>query len=93
MAVDDITKAIELEPNSVHNYNVRANLYKEVKMFNKAIADYTQAIELSVQSDSVKVLVPWMYHEHAECYEALGDKIKAQADMNKYRELERKKNS
>lgn len=93
LALDDITKAIELEPNSVHHYSNRADLYKEVKMFNKAIADYTTYIQLQERDDPDNILLPWGYYHRAECYEALGDKIKAQADMNKYRELERKKNS
>ena len=95
-ALEDYTRAIELEKDESNlslRYFSRAALYKDMNSFEKAIADYTQAIELSAQSDSVKVLVPWMYRGRAECYEALGDTANAQADMNKYRELERKKNS
>ena len=57
---------------------------------DKAIADYTKAIELGKDNETVQVLLPWIYYMRSECYKALGDKAKAQADMKKHKELEKK---
>ena len=60
------------------------------KNFSAAIADYTRAIELLPNEKSTKILLPWAYYMRAQCYKALGDNAKAQADMKKYNELKGK---
>lgn len=87
LALDDLDKAIALEPNNMHFYYFRADVYKEVKMYNRAIEDYTKYIEIAEREDPTSVLLKWMYYYRGECYQALGDTAKAQADMHKYKEL------
>ena len=56
-------------------------------MYNRAIDDYTKYIEIAEREDPMNVLLKWMYYHRGECYQALGDTAKAQADMHKYNEL------
>ena len=89
-AIEDYTKAIQIEKQdamlAMHCYS-RGECYKETEMYAKAIEDFTRAIELGSREESTKILLPWMYHDRAECYEAVGDTARAQADMKKYKEL------
>ena len=74
---------------AMHYYS-RGGCYKELEIYDKAIADYTRAIELGKDNETVKILLAWIYYSRSECYTALGDKAKAQADMKKYKDLEEK---
>ena len=80
----DLNKAIEVEPNNAHAYMNRASFYElDLKDYNAAIADYTRAIELGEHEKSFKPLLPWTYRKRGECYKAIGDNAKAQADFAK----------
>ena len=46
VAVEDYTKAIELNPNDAQAHNNRGAAYGEKDDFGRAIEDYTKAIEL-----------------------------------------------
>ena len=89
-AAEDLTQAIKFETyeDMIGYYHyARAGCYQELKIYDKAIADYTQAISLMERSEHFKTLVPFAYDKRAECYKALGDTAKAQADMKKSKEL------
>ena len=45
-AIEDHTKAIDLDPNNAYAYFNRGNVYDKKGDHDRAIADYTQAIEL-----------------------------------------------
>ena len=90
LALDDFSKAIELEPHSPHHYSSRGDVYRELKMYYKAIDDYTKYIELQTAEDPEDILLSWGYYHRGECYEAIGETAKAQADKKKYEELEKK---
>lgn len=89
-ATEDLTRAIQFEKYEYmvgYYYFDRAGCYQKLKFYDKAVADFTQAITLMEQDKDFKDLVPLAYQYRAQCYEALGDKEKAQADMKKYNEL------
>ena len=46
-AISDYTKSIELDPNNVDTYLLRAESKRNLKDYSGAIADYTKAIELN----------------------------------------------
>ncbi len=87
-AVADYTRTIELnqEDSVALGYFGRAEVYQATKNFSLAIEDYTKLIELPATTTS-KILLPVTYYLRAQCYKALGDNAKAQADMKKYNEL------
>ena len=45
-AINDLNKAIELNPSFMHAYHTRAICYGELKQFNKSLPDFNKAIEL-----------------------------------------------
>jgi tetratricopeptide (TPR) repeat protein len=45
-SINDLTKAIELNPQDKEAYFNRANAYIDLEKYQEAIADYTKAIEL-----------------------------------------------
>jgi tetratricopeptide (TPR) repeat protein len=51
-AIDDMSKAIELEPRNADHYAARAKLFRERREAGCAIADYTNAIKLAQKSDA-----------------------------------------
>src|ERR1041384_3006440 len=46
-AVEEFTKAIELQPNDAKNYRNRAQAYRLNNQPDKAVADYSKLIELA----------------------------------------------
>ena len=50
-AIDDFTKAIELEPAFAEAYNNRCNAKNALGLYQEAIDDYTQAMLLSFPAD------------------------------------------
>ena len=89
-AAEDLTRAIQFETSKnliVHHYYARAECYQKLKLYDKAVADYTKYIQITERDDPSNVLLPWAYYHRSKCYEALGDNVKAQADMKKYKEL------
>ena len=92
-AAADYTQAIELEKREellALNYQNRGDLYRKQKMYGKAIDDYTRAIELIERSEQKPLLLAWIYRKRGECYQALGDNSRSQADFNKFNELQRR---
>ncbi|MBR2518496.1 MAG: tetratricopeptide repeat protein [Selenomonadaceae bacterium] len=87
-AIADYTRTIELnqEDSIALGYFGRAEVYQAMKNFGAAIDDYTKLIELPATTTS-KILLPVTYYLRAQCYKALGDNAKAQADMKKYDEF------
>ncbi len=89
-ALADLSKAVELNPTA-HAYMNRANFYQhDLKNYSAAIVDWTRAIELAADNETAQSLLLWMYYFRAECYKAVGDNAKAQADMQKYNALKGK---
>ena len=48
----DFTKAMELEPDNPHHRPFRAETYRRMKQWDKAIADYTRTIEVEPNNHS-----------------------------------------
>ena len=61
-------------------YSNRAAAYQKKSMFNEALADLNQALELSPRSSE-------LYFGRAEVYAALGKMDEAQADLKKFDEF------
>ncbi len=92
-AVQDYSRAIDLttrEDLLALNYQNRGSAYRKLKMFGKAIEDYTRAIEILEKPAQKNPLLPWVYRGRGECYQASGDSANAQADLNKFAELQRR---
>ena len=87
-AIADYTRVIEFnrEDSVALGYFGRAQVYQDMKNFSAAIDDYTKLIELPATTTS-KILLPITYYLRAQCYKAVGDNAKAQADMQKYNAL------
>ena len=47
MALEDYTKAVELEPNEVSGYYNRGNIYLKLAEYEKALDEYDRALEMS----------------------------------------------
>lgn len=45
-AIDDCSKAVELDPGYLKAYLRRAQLYKETEKLDEALADYQKVLEL-----------------------------------------------
>ena len=91
-AVDDYSRAISLEKREkflILGYNGRAGAYKKLKMYEKAIADYTKCISMIEKGENTSLL-PWAYRFRGECYKSLGNEANFQADMKKFEDLQRK---
>ena len=65
-AIEDYSKAIELDPNYWNAYNNRANSKILLKDYNGAIADFTKTIELNPDFTSA-------YLDRGSSKEQLGD--------------------
>ena len=77
-----IYREIRIEKNSNDDvaYWCRGNAYKNLKNYEQAISDYTQAIKLDPNYASA-------YELRGICYQELGEKEKAEADFVKARKL------
>jgi tetratricopeptide (TPR) repeat protein len=47
LAIENFTKAIELNPNDFYLYSFRGDAYVEIGYYNLAINDYTKSIKLN----------------------------------------------
>ncbi|MBR3498871.1 MAG: tetratricopeptide repeat protein [Selenomonadaceae bacterium] len=92
-ALEDYTRAIELDKReevpALNLYN-RAGVYQKMNMSGRAIDDYTRAIQLLESQSQKNPLLPWVYRKRGECYQALGDGARAQADFKKFADLQRR---
>jgi len=80
-ALENYSKAIELEPDNAAYFNSRGVSYHHLKEYEKAVADCTKAIELE-PSNAV------YYHNRGNNYNWLKEHEKAVADQTKAIELE-----
>lgn len=75
-AIEDYTKAIELDTKNPHMYASRALAYKCEKAYKKALEDIETALQLD-PSDST------LYKLRGQCYSGTGDAAKAAADLDR----------
>ena len=79
-AVDDFTKALQLEPN-LDNYFQRASTYQRLGEHPLAIVDFTKALEEDPQQ-------PHIYFARAESRSAVGDNAGAKEDIAAGRKID-----
>lgn len=80
-AIQEYTKAIEIDPRSAAAYNNRGNVYGDLEQYEKAIEDYNKAIELE-PDDALA------YNNRGIIYDDLEQYEKALEDYNKAIELD-----
>ena len=83
LAVDDFTKAIELDPNYLVAYYNRGVAYFDLAQYKPAIIDFTKAMELGLRGKG-------SYHIRGLAYAKQGQYDLAIADFNKALELDPK---
>lgn len=82
-AIKDITKCIETgDGNNYYPLSRRAHIYQDAGMYDKAIADFTQMIEM-------EPMVAFGYYSRGWCYEFAGDDQKAMDDYNAGLDIEK----
>ena len=82
-AIEDYTKAIEIEPNSVFAYRLRADSKRKLGDYQGAIDDYTKAIEIEPKK-------AYLYNYRSESKRKLGDNEGADEDDKKADKLKDK---
>lgn len=82
-AFADFNKAIELNPNAAYVYSERGNFYEDLQDFSKAVEDYTRAIELTTQKNSLALC----YQNRGNAYRKLNVFGKAVEDYSRAIEL------
>lgn len=75
-AIDDFTKAIELQPAYATSYYNRALLYKQTGDWSKAVDDFSKSLVFEPNS-------PETYTNRAIAYDHLGERPKALEDFDK----------
>jgi tetratricopeptide (TPR) repeat protein len=79
-AITDSTEAIRIKPEDVLAHLLRGFAYAYKHDFDRAIADYTEAIRL----DPTNAVA---YYNRGLAYKGLDEKVKAEADLARGREL------
>ncbi len=79
-AIEDYTKAIEIEPKSVFAYRLRGDAKSELGDYQGAIDDYTKAIEIYPNK-------AYLYNYRAESKRKSGDNEGADEDDRKAEKL------
>ena len=79
-AIEDYTKAIEIEPNSVFAYRLRGDSKSKLGDYQGASDDYTKAIEIFPNK-------AYLYNYRAESKRKLGDNEGADEDDRKAEKL------
>lgn len=80
LALSDYSKAIEIAP-TFKRYADRADFYFARAQYQNAIADYTKALDPITGADGWF----WYLKNRGLCYEKVGDKPKAIADLQRAR--------
>ena len=80
LAINVLTKAIELEPDNAYLYDLRGIAYGSIQEYDKSIADFNRAIELNAQLSPA-------YNNRALSYWAIDKLEEALTDINKAIEL------
>lgn len=75
-AINDVAKAIELNPNHAEYYNQRAKFYENISLFDKSIDDYDAAISLNPND-------PYYYFDRALIFKSVKKSEQALNDFNK----------
>ena len=83
LAVDEYTKAIQLDPDYLFAYNNRGNAYIELGEYQTAIEDYDKAIQLD--PDYARA-----YNNRGIAYRRLSQDAEADADLTKACSLDSK---
>lgn len=81
-AIDDISRAIGMNPDEEALFSSRADLYRSAGMYDKAIADYTACIEKDPSYGKY-------YYARGRCYASCGDGERAMEDYNTGIDLEK----
>jgi tetratricopeptide (TPR) repeat protein len=79
-AVQEFSRALELEPQNTWSLGMRGESYRMLSRYDEAIADFTRSIELNPQS-------AWDLAHRGWCYWAKADYAKAISDLNRAIEL------
>ena len=58
-AIDDLSKAIELDPNNALTYTMRGAVYVIKKEYQKGVDDFTKAISLRPEETQVYITRAW----------------------------------
>lgn len=82
--LQDLSKAIEIDPNNGDAYGYRGVIYTQMDDLAKAALDLGKAIELDPSEEM------W-YQTRGEMHQKLGNTAQAEADFAKAKELEAKK--
>ncbi|MBQ3443184.1 MAG: tetratricopeptide repeat protein [Selenomonadaceae bacterium] len=83
-AINDFSTAIKRKKNNHIAYTNRACAYLELKKYEQAIDDCNKVIEEFNPKAKIKAEA---YYVRSECYKALGEESKAQADFVKAKQL------
>jgi tetratricopeptide (TPR) repeat protein len=75
VAITKYTEAIEKNPKNGNAYTDRALVYKEKKEYDKAIADFNEALRLKPEA--------FIYYDRGVIYREMGAEDKAIADFTK----------
>ena len=78
-ALADFNKAIELAPTATYIYSGRGKFYEDLQDFSKAVEDYTRAIELTTQGNSLAL----SYQNRGNVYRKLNKYSAAIEDYSK----------
>ncbi len=74
-AIEDLTKAIEIDPDNYRVYDLRGSAYKSLKQFDRALSDYNRALEINPQFDNA-------YRNRAHVFRHINLLHSATADFN-----------
>ena len=80
-AIEDYTRAIQLDPNDPNLYNNLGVAYFNIGDVNKAIENYTKAITIKPDHDSSYYNRGDSYYNRGECWLHLKEWEKAKTDL------------
>jgi tetratricopeptide (TPR) repeat protein len=82
LSLADLDEAIRLNPHSSHAFSARGFVYSRVRQYDRAIADFTRAIELSPRART--------YDVRGKVYLKVGNQAKALGDFSRSIEVDPK---
>jgi len=87
-AIEEFSKAIEIDPESFSAYCLRAEAYYEIEQYDKAVADYTKAIEVYPESGWKHPKYANAHYDRGNVYYYMEEYDKAIADYTKAIEID-----